>query len=259
MESSAISWCDHTFNPWLDCVQVSAGCRHCYAETLVTGRMGRPELWGPAATTPRQRTSLANWQQPERWQRRVQATGGRPRAFCASLADVFEPHPQLVPLRQALWDLIRRCPDLDWQLLTKRPAHILSLLLPDWSEGWPHVWLGVSIEDRRVAHRAELLKAVPARVRFVSYEPALGPLDDLPLDGLHWVIYGGESGPRHRLDDVQWVRTMRVQCQAAGVAFWFKQRAHRFPGRGVTLDGALVQEWPPTALPRLRFRQPLLL
>jgi len=97
------------------------------------------------------------------------------------------------------------------------------------------VWLGASIEDMRVAERAAILAAVPARVRFVSYEPALGPLDDMPLTGIDWVIYGGESGPRRRPEDKAWARSMRDRCRAAGIAFWHKQSAHRRPGRGVAL------------------------
>jgi protein gp37 len=119
------------------------------------------------------------------------------------------------------------------------------MLPADWGTGWDHVWLGTSIEDARVAHRADHLRAVPAVVRFISYEPAIGPLAHaLNLDGLHWVIYGGESGSGHRADDRQWARDMRRACAERGVAFFHKQSSGAKPGSGVELDGLIVQEFP---------------
>ena len=247
MENTRISWTDHTFNPWIGCVRVSAGCVHCYAEDFVVNRLRRPDVWGPESE--RWVTSRANWAKPRTWDRRARREGVRQRVFCASLADVFELHPALEAPRTALWELIADTPALDWQLLTKQPENIASLLPPDWGDGWPNVWLGASIEDMRVAERAALLAAVPARVRFISYEPALGPLDDLPLAGIDWVIYGAESGPDRRPEDKAWARSMRDRCRAAGIAFWHKQSAHRRPGRGVALDGRRIHEWPASALP----------
>ena len=247
MQDSRISWTNHTFNPWIGCARVSQGCKHCYAEDFVSNRLRRPDVWGPESE--RWVTGQANWNKPCTWDRRARRQGVRQRVFCASLADVFELHSALEAPRAALWELIGQTRALDWQLLTKRPQNIRGLLPSEWGDGWPHVWLGTSIEDMKVADRAEVLAAVPARVRFISYEPALGPLDDLPLAGIDWVIYGGESGPNRRPEDKAWARRMRDRCADRGIAFWHKQSSDRHPGQGVELEGQLIHEWPASALP----------
>lgn len=238
---TAIEWCDFTFNPWWGCVKVSPGCAHCYAETLTTNRMGL-SLWG--AHAQRQVTTPANWSKPRKWHREAVAKGVRERVFCASLCDMFEDHPTANEARPRLWELIRACDGLDWQLLTKRPERIAENLPDDWGAGWPHVWLGATIENEDYAWRADCLRAVPAVVRFVSYEPALGPLDALDLDGLHWVVYGGESGPGYRPHDWSWPRAMRDRCHEAGVAFFYKQSPGIRAGTGIELDGVALREWP---------------
>src|SRR5215471_21339754 len=187
-EKTAIAWTDHTFNPWIGCHKVSAGCKHCYAETLVKNRMGKPQLWGAAGIRQRTRTP---WQNVRSWNRMAQIEGRIHRVFCCSLADVFEPLPGLVPWRAEVWEIIRESSWLDFQLLTKRPEEIAGMLPDDWGEGYPNVWLGTSIEDNRVANRARNLAVIPAPVHFISYEPAIGPLDELDLEGLEWVIFGG--------------------------------------------------------------------
>lgn len=240
-DKTLIAWTDRTFNPWLGCTKVSAGCDHCYAETLARNRMGL-SIWGPGAN--RNVTSANYWKQPLRWNAEAERAGQRLRVFCGSMCDWAEKHPVADATRPRLWDLIRRTPWLDWLLLTKRPGRIPRCLPPDWGEGWPNVWLGTSIENMDVAYRADHLRAVPAAIRFVSYEPALGPLDDLDLTGLHWVIYGGESGPGYRQHDVQWARTMRAKCDAAGVAFFYKQSAAPRTEMGIELDGEVVRAWP---------------
>lgn len=242
MEGSVIAWTDNTFNPWMGCVKVSDGCSHCYAEALTTNRMGLA-LWGKRAA--RQRTTVHNWNRPRRWAKDAREVGVSTRVFCASLCDVFEDRPDTNLWREDLWQLIRDTPELDWQLLTKRPERILSSLPRDWGKGWPHVWLGTSIEHGGEAHRAEFLRDVPAIVRFVSYEPALGPLaQTLDLHGMHWVIYGGESGPGFRREDKQWARDMHAACAAAGVAFFHKQSAGFRTELGIELDGRIVREYP---------------
>ena len=238
-ERTGISWCDHTFNPWIGCTKVSEGCRNCYAEQFATGRMGL-DAWGPSAD----RHVTKTWPQVPRWDRAARDAGERRRVFCASLADVFEDHVTANEYRPRLWDLIRRCESLDWLLLTKRPENVGRMLPADWGDGWPHVWLGATVEDDRVARRLDALRAVPAALRFVSYEPALGPLDHVDLSGIGWVIYGGESGPGYRADDPNWARAMRDRCRAEGVAFFHKQSAGPRPGRGVLLDGELIQQFP---------------
>jgi len=236
---SNISWTDYTFNPWLGCTKVSEGCRHCYAETLSI-RFGQ-NVWGTSGE--RRRTSEMYWKKPLSWNRQA-AAGGPSKVFCGSMCDWAEDRDELAAWRAELWQLIRQTPNLTWQLLTKRSHRIGQLLPTDWGDGWPNVWLGVSVESIGHGFRADELRRVPAVVRFISYEPALGPLDDLDLSGIHWVIYGGESGRGHREHDVAWPRAMRDKCRAEGVAFFYKQSPHLKPGQGAMLDGEFIQQFP---------------
>jgi protein gp37 len=233
-EVTKIEWTDHTFNPWIGCQKVSPGCDHCYAEAMMDHRYGRVR-WGPRGA--RSRTSEGNWRQPLKWAR--QACGHRPRVFCASLADVFD---NKVPKewRGDLWELIRKTPELDWMLLTKRPENIRRMLPNGWP--WDHVWLGTTTEDQRhYDQRWRILSDIPAAIRFISYEPALGSLrlhgHSLP----DWVICGGESGAQQaRMMEPAWARAMRDQCRELGVAFFMKQMTKRVP---IPKDLA-IREWP---------------
>lgn len=200
-------------------------------------------LWGPAGSTERQVTKQS-WKNVVKWNEAAKNEGTRKRVFCASLCDVFEDHATANATRSHLWELIRECTWLDWQLLTKRPERIVANLPQDWGDGWDHVWLGTSIEDMRVAGRADHLRSIPAVVRFVSYEPALGSLQGLDLTGLDWVIYGGESGPKHRAEDKDWARQMHAKCSESGVAFFHKQSAGYRTEMGIELDGQIVREYP---------------
>lgn len=249
-EQTIIAWTDHTFNPWMGCEKVSAGCKNCYAATLTKNRMGL-DLWGPPATTERQVTK-APWQNVVKWNRDAERSGERKRVFCASLCDVFEDHPTANATRPRLWNLIRQCEALDWQILTKRPERIVDNLPEDWgTEGWPHVWLGTSVEDMRVSHRVDILRDIPAVVRFISYEPAIGPLDDLDITGIDWIIYGGESGPGHRPENKDWARVMHAKCSENGTAFFHKQSAGWRTELGIELDGRIVREYPTPRVPAL--------
>ncbi len=239
-ENTAISWADHTFNPWMGCTKVSPGCKNCYAETMAKNRMGL-NLWGPKAE--RRVTKTAYWRRPLMWNRKAKQAGVRPRVFCGSMCDVFEKHPTTYATLPALWDLIRATPALDWLMLTKRPENLEECLPLDWGEGYPNVWLGVSVESMEYVWRAEVLKEFPAVVSFISYEPALDALP-INLHGIDWVIYGGESGPGHRRDDVEWARGIRDNCRSHGVAFFMKQRSGARPGMGAELDGEVIQELP---------------
>lgn len=234
-EHSSIEWTADsdgrpgaTFNPWLGCAKLSPACANCYAETWAK-RTGHAALWDGE----RRRTSEAYWRQPLKWNHKAAAEGRRIKVFCASLADVFD---NQVPgaWRCDLWDLIYYTPHLDWLLLTKRPQNIAKMLplkahgaLADWGDGWPNVWLGTTGEDRdRYRQRWPHLADIPARVRFLSYEPALGSMGDLHLrcaGSPDWVIVGGESGPNARPMHPQWARDVRDQCVAAGVPYFFKQ------------------------------------
>ena len=128
--------------------------------------------------------------------------------------------------------MILSTPWLDWQLLTKRPVNIGEIAPEAWLDGFPrNVWLGTTVESADYYERIEALRRIPASVRFLSLEPLLGPLEDLPLEGIHWAIVGGESGRKRRPMDLEWVESIALQCDAAGVALFVKQDEGRFPGR----------------------------
>lgn len=261
--NTKISWAHHTFNPWLGCTKVSEGCRNCYAEQLVEKRMGL-KRWGNA---PRVRTKQP-WRDVVKWNNEAAQAGERRRVFCGSLCDVFEDAPGLDRIRMDLWQTIRECSWLDWLLLTKRPENIPRMLPRDWGDGWMHVWLGTSAENRETWYRRtwELVQ-VPAIVRFVSVEPLLGFIDcafdawfhkdydgTRPLtqkdgarrmrDLLHWIIVGGESGAGRREMNLGWARFIRDQCREAGIAFWFKQVSAVKPGQGEDALGEIIQQLP---------------
>ena len=243
-ENSGIEWTHHTFNPWIGCTKVSPACDHCYAEAW-DKRFGG-ERWGPHA--PRKRTKT--WGNPVKWQKRAEAEGTRYRVFCASLADVFDNHRSIdVSWRRELWALIRDTPDLDWLLLTKRPQNIWRYLPNTWGEGWQNVWLGTTAEnqeewDRRWPHLAR----VPARVRFFSCEPLLGPIEMRGSGNLHWMITGGESGAHYRPAEADWFRSLRDQCAELGIPFLFKQWEGRnqkeIKAKGRELDGVVHDGYP---------------
>ena len=246
-EMTIIAWTDHTFNPWMGCTKISEGCRNCYAATLTKNRMGL-SLWGNHA--PRQLTK-APWQNVRQWNKLassgdagVMGFGAPKLCFTGSLMDWAEDRDDLIDIRRDMWALIRECDHLHFQMLTKRPENILRFLPDDWGNGYSNVWIGTTIEDMRVAHRADYLREVPAVVRFVSYEPAIGPLNDLDLSGIDWVIYGGESGPGHRPEDKQWARDMKAMCEECDVAFFHKQSAGYRTELGIDLDGEIIRKFP---------------
>lgn len=245
-QETGIAWTHHTFNLVWGCVEVSTECANCYARDLAE-RFGK-DVWGK----DKGRWSLSPnyWRQPLRWNADAERAGERRRVFCGSMCDVFEDHPVVAAERAKLWPLVRQTPALDWLLLTKRADRIAGCLPADWGGGWPNVWLGVTVGHRDSVWRADRLRRTPAAVRFVSAEPLLGPLDDLDLSGIDWLIVGGESGPdgRRREMNPEWARALRDRCRALGVAFFFKQASHRHPDRG-DLDGEQIREFPRRPLP----------
>ncbi len=235
-ENSAIQWTDHTWNPWIGCQRVSAGCQHCYAESFAR-RYGKAG-WGP--TAERKRTSDANWRKPIVWNRKAAQEGRRYKVFCSSLADVFEANDQLTEWRRQMFSIIEDTPHLDWLLLTKRPENIADMVPGRWRlvGRWPqNVWLGTSVEDQKAAEkRIPILRRFTAPVLFLSCEPLLGPLDlqDLAYEVagpgwaganrlIDWIICGGESGPAARPMHPDWARSLRDQCVAAGISYFYKQ------------------------------------
>lgn len=222
-EKSKIEWTDHTFNPWVGCTKISAGCTHCYAEREMTRKPRWANTWGVNGT--RVITSEAYWNKPLVWNRQSEA-----RVFCGSLCDIFDDHPSIESKwRVTLWDLIWETPNLTWLLLTKRPENIYRycteypLKFPD------NVWLGVSVEDQEQADkRIPVLMQLPAAVRFVSCEPLLGGIDFCGAN-VDWVIVGGESGHQARKMHPSWVDRIFNQCKQNYVAFFFKQWGEYYP------------------------------
>ena len=240
--NSKIEWTTHTFNPWIGCTKVSDGCKNCYAENMAS-RFGY-DVWG--INKNRRLLSDAHWQQPIKWDKKAKKEGLRYRVFCASMADVFEenaPDGQL----ERLWEVIKQTPNLDWQLLTKRPHRIAQNLPHDWKDGYDNVWLGTSLEDERVINRITYLTSIAAIVRFISIEPLLGPLPNLPLEDIDWVIVGGESGHSARVMEAAWVLDIQQQCLASNTAFFFKQwGGFNKKATGRELNGRTYDEMPKT-------------
>jgi len=235
-QQTIISWTERTWNPWRGCTKISPGCKNCYMFTAQK-RYGRD----PAVVV---RTKT--WKDPARWQRRAATEGWRELVFTCSWSDWF--HETADAWRDDAWQVVRSCPNMIFQILTKRPERIADHLPSDWRDGYENVWLGTSIETSEYTGRADMLRDVPAAVRFVSAEPLLGPLDELNLDGIDWLIVGGESGPGFRPMDHTWARVLRDRAIAAGVAFFFKQSAAARTEMGTSLDGVEWRQLPESLL-----------
>lgn len=235
-DNSKIEWTTNTFNPWWGCSRVSPACVHCYADDQAK-RYGH-KVWRRHG--PRRMLSEANWARPLKWNRDAERAGEPVKVFCASMADVFEDHPDVAEPRKRLWDVIEATPWLRWQLLTKRPENVREMV--PWGDGWPAwVWLGTSVENQRYAdERIPVLLRSGAATLFLSCEPLLGPVSlkewltwedgsirypepEAGIAGIGWVIAGGESGPKARPMHPTWVRSLRDQCVGTEVPFLFKQ------------------------------------
>lgn len=235
-KTTGISWTDSTWNPWRGCHKVSPGCKNCYMfreqqfyghdpNTVV--RAAPPTFNGPL-----------KWKEPR-------------RVFTCSWSDWFVEEAD--PWRDEAWDIVRRTPHI-YQILTKRPENIRDRLPSDWGKGYPNVWLGVSIESQLYLKRADYLAGIPAKVRFISYEPALGPVAFDALfarePGLfHWLISGGESDRvKPRPAKIEWFRDARDICDEHGVAYFHKQNGGSKKINGVwggdDLDGRVYHEFP---------------
>lgn len=212
MAQSSIEWTEMTWNPTTGCDKLSAGCKHCYAE-IMTKRLQAMGLPKYADGFRIIRTHEEELQRPFTWKKSSVV-------FVNSMSDLFHVN---VPIDfiQRVFNTMNQCPQHTFQVLTKRAE-----LLEEYSDQlvWTdNIWMGVSVEDQRVEHRIEHLRACGAQVKFLSLEPLLGPLPNLDLTGIDWVIVGGESGRKPRPIDPAWVIDIQQQCEAAGVAFFFKQ------------------------------------
>jgi protein gp37 len=241
-DRSRIEWTEATWNPVTGCDKVSAGCDNCYALTLAKRLKamgadkyqndGDPRTSGPGFAVTIHPDTLS---QPQQWR--------SPRmVFVNSMSDLF--HARVpAPFLRRVFEVMAATPQHTYQVLTKRPLRAVRVAgdLP-----WPtNIWLGVSIENMDVAHRVDHLRQVPAAVRFLSCEPLLGPLDDLDLTNIDWVIAGGESGPNYRPMDIRWARGIRDACVESDIAFFFKQWGGRNPkSLGRELDGQTWSQMP---------------
>lgn len=240
-DTTGISWTDHTFNPWWGCTKIAPGCDNCYAATL-DARIGG-NYWD-AHQKPR-RTKANNWRRVMKWQEQAEIENRRHRVFCGSMMDWCDKDaPE--GARGELFELIRATPMLDWQLLTKRATLIAKNLPVDWGDGYDNVWLGVTVENAEYGYpRIDALRAVPAKTRFISAEPLLGEVDDIYLEGIHWVIIGGESGPGFRAMEWRWADDLLIACEDQGVPVWFKQwGGNRRDKGGCELNGREYKHWP---------------
>lgn len=232
-DGSAIEWTDATWNPVTGCTKITRGCDNCYAARFAErfrGVAGHPFENGFDLTL-----RPAKLDQPLRWKRSR-------TIFVNSMSDLFHKN---VP-RSFVDQVFDTMEAADWhvfQLLTKRSSRMRDYLRSRYAERQPpeHIWCGVSVEEAQARGRIDHLRAAPAGVRFLSIEPLIGPVGEIDLAGIHWVIVGGESGPRARPMQIEWVREIREQCREQGVAFFFKQWGGIRPkSGGRELDG---QEW----------------
>jgi protein gp37 len=231
-KNSNIEWTNHTWNPWQGCQKVSPGCKNCYMYRDKK-RYGQD----PATIV---KSSRATFGKPLSWQKSA-------KVFTCSWSDFFIEEAD--PWRDEAWDIIRQTPHLTYQILTKRPEWARYCMPDDWGNGWPNVWLGVSIEAKDYLWRLESLDEIPATVKFVSYEPALGPVDFYPYSPvIDWIISGGESGPNYRPADLDWFRQVRDDCQRYDIAYFHKQHGGNRKVDGVwggrILDGRTWDEFP---------------
>lgn len=234
-DRSGIEWTDATWNPVRGCTKVSPGCKHCYAETFAERFRGVPNH--PFEQGFDLRLVPEKLDEPLRWR--------SPRLiFVNSMSDLFH---ESIPDEyiRSVFAVMEKAYWHTFQVLTKRSARLLDLAgsLP-----WPaNVWMGVSVESNEYVWRARDLAKVPGAVRFVSAEPLLAPVLDLPFDAIDWVIVGGESGRRARPMELDWARRLRDLCRAHGVAFFLKQlggQANKRGGDLAVLDGNRIIEMP---------------
>ncbi|WP_035567670.1 DUF5131 family protein [Caballeronia sordidicola] len=244
--TTTIEWTEMTWNPVTGCIKISQGCKHCYAERMAKRLNAMGSARYENGFTPTLHHDLIDT--PRRWKRsRI--------VFVNSMSDLFQ---EDVPLDfiQAVFKTMVECPQHTFQVLTKRSARLAEVahLLP-----WPaNVWMGVSVEDERVIDRVRDLASTPARVKFLSCEPLIGPLDKLPLAGIDWVIVGGESGPGARPMNEEWVQSIRKQCRVFRTAFFFKQWGGiRKDRTGRELNGRTYDEMPRHRSPRADVGDPV--
>lgn len=232
-KESKIEWTEATWNPWSGCKKVSAGCKYCY---MYRGK----ERYKKDPTEVIR--SKSNFHLPLRWT--------DPRIiFTCSWSDWFIEEADA--WRSEAWEVIRQTPEHTYQILTKRPERIKDQLPPDWGEGYPNVWLGVSVENKYEFARIQHLQKIAARVRFISFEPLLDHIDHHDLTGIHWAIIGGESGNetgkyKYRPCELEYIRSTIHICQKHNIPIFVKQTGTYLAKKLNLKDrhGRDITEWP---------------
>lgn len=247
VSASDIEWTEATWNPVAGCKVISPGCTNCYAQRMAarlqamrlpkyegtTRKSGARSVW-----TGRLNVDAASLDAPLRWRKPK-------RIFVNSMSDLFlDAVPEKVI--ETVWRTMEQAHWHTFQVLTKRPERMLRTLTKGRLRVLPNVWLGTSVESGDYVGRLDVLRRVPAAVRFVSFEPLLGPVTPVNLAGIHWAIVGGESGPRARPMDASWVDALQRACKRQRVAFFFKQWGGvRKKATGRLLRGKTWDEYPP--------------
>lgn len=240
-DKTSINWTNYTFNPWWGCDRVSPGCDNCYAAALDKRTGG--DYWNPRVK-PR-RTKTNNWNKVISWQKKAKRENVNLKVFCGSMMDWCDKNSPEGALT-ALWELIRNTPNLTWQLLTKRASLIQKCLPEDWGEGYDNVWLGVTVEDVDFGgKRLDIIKKIPAKVKFLSCEPLLEDISELDFTNIDWVIIGGESGPGFRPMKKKWAISLIEKCENLKIPVWFKQNGGNTRNKGgILIDAKIIQNWP---------------
>jgi protein gp37 len=243
--ASDIEWTEATWNPIAGCAALSPGCTNCYAQRLAarlqamgslkyqgtTRKSGRRHVW-----TGRVNIDQAALEAPLRWRQPL-------RIFVNSMSDLFQDEIS-VELISSIWSIMKETHWHTYQILTKRPERMRDVV-SRFDHHLPNVWLGTSVENALYLDRINVLRSVPARIRFVSFEPLLGPVTPVDLSDIHWAIVGGESGPGARPVDQQWVENIQATCRDQRVAFFFKQwGGTRKSKTGRLLGGRTWDEYP---------------
>lgn len=251
MATSSIEWTESTWNPVAGCTVISPGCTNCYAMRMAarleamgsakysgtTRRSGDRAVWtGRVNLDEKALTAPKGWKKPQ-------------RVFVNSMSDLFH---EAVPVGfvRRVWGAMAEAHWHTYQILTKRPQRMAELLAGPEFSILPNVWLGTSVEDGNHVGRIDHLRATPAAVRFVSFEPLVGPVDNADLTGIDWAIIGGESGPKARPMENAWIEPIHEACRAHGTAFFFKQWGGRNKkATGRTYEGRIWDEYPTVAAP----------
>jgi protein gp37 len=245
-QTSKIEWTDVTWNPVAGCTIASAGCSNCYAMRMaarlaamgngkyvgLTRRSGGRPVWtGKIALDVKALSAPYKWRKPR-------------KVFVNSMSDLFHPNvPDEFIAR--VWRVMSETPQHTYQVLTKRPDRMRDLLSNPLFRSAPNIWIGTSVEDSAVLDRVDELRAIPGYIRFISFEPLIGPIGAVDLTDIDWAIVGGESGPRSRLMEVEWVHQIEDRCRVFGTSFFFKQwGGTNKKATGRTLNGRTFDEMP---------------